>query len=157
MMTLPPASRVRRMIQRSAQMSRSRRRRRPTPRKIPRKMRQAAGLSPSASDQCQIQVLARSGGRGLRIQRQSLGILVLLYLICTCAQEDSEDSPCKNVTNISSRQFTGQARFEAMAEKNEASQKKQEEDVDTSLALLERLNQQNQTPHVARERRGLVA
>ncbi|CAE7493899.1 unnamed protein product [Symbiodinium natans] len=45
-----------------------------------------------------------------------------------------------------------EARFEAMAEKNEASQKKQEEDVDTSLALLERLNQQNQTPHVARER-----
>ena len=42
-----------------------------------------------------------------------------------------------------------QARFEAMAEKNEASQKKQEEDVDSSLALLERLNQQNQTPQVA--------
>ena len=49
-----------------------------------------------------------------------------------------------------------QARFEAMAEKNEASQKKQEEDVDSSLALLERLNQQNQTPHVVRERRGFL-
>eukprot|EP00439_Symbiodinium_sp_Y106_P025466 s5169_g3.t1 len=45
-----------------------------------------------------------------------------------------------------------EARFEAMAEKNEASQKKQEEDVDSSLALLERLNQQNQTPHVVRQR-----
>ena len=49
-----------------------------------------------------------------------------------------------------------QARFEAMAEKNEASQKKQEEDVDSSLALLERLNQQNQTPHVVRQRRGFL-
>lgn len=38
-----------------------------------------------------------------------------------------------------------EARFEAMAEKNEASQKKQEEDVDSSLALLERLQQTQQT------------
>ncbi|CAL1152495.1 unnamed protein product [Cladocopium goreaui] len=38
-----------------------------------------------------------------------------------------------------------EARFEAMAEKNEASLKKQEEDVDSSLALLERL-QQTHTP-----------
>lgn len=44
-----------------------------------------------------------------------------------------------------------QARFEAMAEKNEASQKKQEEDVDSSLALLERL-QQTHTTHTPHER-----
>mmetsp|Transcript_8031 Transcript_8031/g.18729 ORF Transcript_8031/g.18729 Transcript_8031/m.18729 type:complete len:323 (+) Transcript_8031:81-1049(+) len=45
-----------------------------------------------------------------------------------------------------------EARFEAMAEKNEASQKKQEEDVDSSLAFLERLNQQSQHSQVAHER-----
>lgn len=44
-----------------------------------------------------------------------------------------------------------EARFEAMAEKNEASQKKQEEDVDSSLALLERL-QQTHTTHTPHER-----
>eukprot|EP00438_Fugacium_kawagutii_P008477 Skav205553 [mRNA] locus=scaffold1061:127914:132708:+ [translate_table: standard] len=44
-----------------------------------------------------------------------------------------------------------EARFEAMAEKNEASLKKQEEDVDSSLALLERL-QQTHTAHAPPEK-----